>query len=177
MVWSGNADVSSEENGYGTGQHAVKDRPTRKAVASGLQAEIGAQKRLEYGRRAVGALRPAAVHNPARASIVVTLAQQEPPKIVFYESTCRPGKAVERGAVASADELLPPGHVGGGAGVESGGVRHTDVEIVPRVPLNQQARDVPHPRQVNAAGPPVLVLGPPKIPCDPPHGDEVIPPV
>ena len=61
--------------------------------------------------------------------------------------------------------------------MESGWVGNTDVEVVPRVTLDEQARDVPHPWLVDAARTPILVLGAAKIPCDAPHGDEVIPAV
>jgi hypothetical protein len=59
--------------------------------------------------------------------------------------------------------------------VESGGVGHADVEVVPRVPLGQEARDVPHPRHVDTPGAPVMILGPSKVPRDVPHREEVIP--
>lgn len=39
-------------------------------------------------------------------------------------------------AAAGGDEILPVSEVGGGAGVESGGVGHGDVEVVPRVLLD-----------------------------------------
>lgn len=59
--------------------------------------------------------------------------------------------------------------------MESSRVRYTDIEIVPRVFLNQKACNVPHPTHVNAPCSPILILGPPKIPRDPTHRDEVIP--
>jgi hypothetical protein len=58
--------------------------------------------------------------------------------------------------------------------VESGRVGHADVEVVPQVPLDQEACDVPHPRHVDIAGVPVVILGPPKVPRDAPHREEVI---
>lgn len=46
------------------------------------------------------------------------------------------------------DKVLPLGDVVGGAGVESGGIRYSNVEKVPRIFLNKEARDVTHPGHV-----------------------------
>lgn len=79
--------------------------------------------------------------------------------------------------MAIADEALPEGDVGVGGWVESGGVGNTDVEIVPRVSLDEEARDVTHPGLIDATRTPILVLGAAKIPCDATHGNKMIPAV
>lgn len=67
--------------------------------------------------------------------------------------------------------------VGVGSRVESGGVRHTDVEMVPGVTLDEKARDVTHPGDVDTVRSPILVFSPAEIPCDAAHGNEMIPAV
>jgi hypothetical protein len=52
-----------------------------------------------------------------------------------------------------------------------------DVEVVPWVPLNQEARDVPHPRHVDTPGAQSVILGPSKVQRDAPHHEQVIPAV
>lgn len=51
--------------------------------------------------------------------------------------TSRAGKAVKRGAMSFIDEVLPNCHVVERTGIESGGIKNTDIKIVPRVPFNQ----------------------------------------
>lgn len=113
----------------------------------------------------------------ARPGRVAALVQQHPPEIVAEGAAWSAGEAEERVTAALADEALPASDVVMGAGVESGGVGNTDVEIVPWVALDEKARDVPNPWLVDAARTPILVLGAAKIPCDAPHRDEVIPAV
>ncbi|KAF7813292.1 hypothetical protein G2W53_034268 [Senna tora] len=166
-----------EENRDRTGEHTVENRSPREAIPSGLQAEIGIEKRFEDRRRSVRAARPGAVHGSARAGRVAALAQQDGSEVVPERLPRRAGEAEERASLPLADEALPLGDVGGGSGVESGGVGHADVEVVPRVAFDQEAGDVLHPWLVDAARTPIFVFGAAEIPCDAAHGDEVIPAV
>lgn len=103
--------------------------------------------------------------------------QKQSSKIVPNPGAWRSGETEERLAAAIPHETLPLRDVGVGSGVEPGGVRHTDVEMVPRVTLDEEARDVTHPGDVDAVRSPILVFGPAKIPCDAAHGKEMIPAV
>lgn len=61
--------------------------------------------------------------------------------------------------------------------MEPGRVRDADVELVPRVPLDQEPGHVLHPGHVEEAAAPVSVIGPAEIPRDPPQHREMIPAV
>ena len=80
-------------------------------------------------------------------------------------------------ALTLSKEALPARNVGFGAGVESGGIGNTYVKIVPRVTLDEKARDVSYPWLVEAARTPILVLGAAKIPRDAAHANKMIPTV
>ena len=71
--------------------------------------------------------------------------------------------------VASTNEFLPLDEIGIGVGVESGGVRYTNVKIVPRCSLDCEARYILHRRHIEEAGPPELIRirQPTKVPRDP----------
>lgn len=58
--------------------------------------------------------------------------------------------------------------------MESGGVGDSDVQLVPRVSLDEEARDVRHRRHVDEAPSPVLVLGTAEVPGDTAEDDEVV---
>ncbi|MDD0148764.1 hypothetical protein PSY31_24085, partial [Shigella flexneri] len=74
----------------------------------------------------------------------VALPQKQSPEIVLYKPPGCAGEGEESTAPVISDEILPDCDVIGGAGVESGGVGHADVEVVPRIPLDEQTRDVTH---------------------------------
>lgn len=167
-----------EENRNRTGQHAIEDGPPSEAIPSRLQAKVRVKKRLQDGGAAVGAPRAAAVDYAARTRFGVALVQQEAAEIVLDEPARSSGEGEERSAAAAAHEILPRGDVGDGGGVEAGGIGDGDVEVVPRVLLDEEARDVTHRRHVDAAGAPVGDRqAAAEVPRDAAERDEVIPAV
>ncbi|KAL4355495.1 hypothetical protein GQ457_06G038890 [Hibiscus cannabinus] len=101
--------------------------------------------------------------------------EQPASEIVLHRPPRRSGEAKKGFAPTVTDEVLPLEDVGVRSGVESAGVRHTDVEIVPGITFDQETRDISHARHVDTVRAPVLVFGSPEIPCDAPHRHKMIP--
>lgn len=73
--------------------------------------------------------------------------------------TSRAGKAVKRGAMSFIDEVLPNCHVVERTGIESGGIKNTDIKNSPTSSIQSGSFDEQKSHVMR------------------PHGDEVIPAV
>ncbi|GER25129.1 40S ribosomal protein S4 [Striga asiatica] len=145
-----------EENRHRTGQHTIENRAPGITVPFGLQAELRPEQSFQNNRRVGSTLGRVAVHQPTETRFGFAVPEQKGPKIAPDPVSGRPNEGEQVRSITLAHEFLPQLDGFPIVGVESRGVRRTDVAWVPRGTFYNESGHGLHLGRVEETGAPAF---------------------